>query len=48
MLAHAAFQPVVYWKMIYGVLYPILWVGIMVYFGQRAFRRFIIEGVKVK
>lgn len=48
LLTQAAFRPMVYWQMIYGVLYPMLWVGVMVYFGQRAFRRFIIAGAGAK
>jgi fluoroquinolone transport system permease protein len=48
LLAQAAFQPMAYWQMIYGVLYSMLWVGLMVYFGQRAFRRFIIVGAGAK
>jgi fluoroquinolone transport system permease protein len=48
LLAQAAFQPIVYWQLIYGVLYPMLWVSVMVYFGHRAFRRFIIAGAGVK
>jgi fluoroquinolone transport system permease protein len=48
LLVQAAFQPIAYWQMIYGVLYPMLWVGLMVYFGQRAFRRFIIAGAGAK
>jgi fluoroquinolone transport system permease protein len=47
-LAQGAFQPMEYRQMIYGVLYPTLWVGVMVYFGQHAFRRFIITGAGVK
>jgi fluoroquinolone transport system permease protein len=48
LLAQAAFQPVGYWQMVYGILYPTIWIGVMVYFGQRAFRRFIITGAGVK
>jgi fluoroquinolone transport system permease protein len=48
LLAQAAFQPMAYWQMIYGVFYSMLWVGLMVYFGQYAFRRFIIGGAGAK
>jgi fluoroquinolone transport system permease protein len=43
-LAQAAFQPVVYWQVIYGVIYSALWIGLMAYYSQRVFRRYIIAG----
>jgi fluoroquinolone transport system permease protein len=44
LLAQAAFQPVAYWQVIYGVLYSALWVGLLAHFSRRAFQRFIIAG----
>jgi fluoroquinolone transport system permease protein len=46
-LAQAAFQPVAYWQVTYGVLYLALWIGLMAYFGQRVFRRYLIAGAGV-
>jgi fluoroquinolone transport system permease protein len=48
LLALAAFHPVASWQIVYGVLYPTLWIGLLVYLALRAFRRFIIAGAGVR
>jgi fluoroquinolone transport system permease protein len=48
LLALAAFHPVASWQIVYGVLYPTLWIGLLVYLALRAFRRFIIAGAEVR
>lgn len=42
LLLAAAFQPIEIWQGIYGLLYSFLWIGILFYFSQRAFYRFVI------
>jgi len=48
LLMKAAFQPVALWQLGYGVLYLILWIGLVYVWSQRAFYRFVIlkEGVR--
>jgi fluoroquinolone transport system permease protein len=48
LLAEAAFQPVAWWQLIYGVIYSVFWIGVMAYFGRRRFGRFIIARAGVK
>ncbi len=47
-LLKGAFQPIELWQAAYGVLYSILWIGILFTLAQRAFDRFIIlkQGVR--
>jgi fluoroquinolone transport system permease protein len=49
-LMQAAFDPLPFWQIIYGIAYSLLWAGIAYYFTQRAFHRFVIakEGVRKK
>ena len=48
LLAQAAFRPVADWKIVYGILYPLLWISIMGALSGRAFRRFITAGAGMK
>ena len=43
-----AFQPLELWELAYGLLYSIVWIGILFNFAHRAFYRFIIlkQGVR--
>ena len=43
-----AFQPLALWELAYGVLYSLVWIGILFNIARRAFYRFIIlkQGVK--
>ncbi len=43
-LLKGAFQVIELWQAAYGVLYSILWIGILFSLAQRAFERFIILG----
>lgn len=47
-LMQAAFEPVPGWQILYGVLYSLLWIGVVFHFTRRAFYRFVIakEGVR--
>ena len=42
MLLKAAFLPVQAWEAVYGILYSALWIGLMMNWSRRAFRRFVI------
>jgi fluoroquinolone transport system permease protein len=48
LLLKAAFEPVQYWQMIYGVLYAGLWVALVYLWSKRSFYQFIVrkEGVR--
>ncbi len=41
----AAFQPVEFWRIMYGLLYAGLWIGLVYLFARRALRRFVIAEV---
>lgn len=41
-LMQAAFEAVETWQVVYGVLYAILWIGLMYRFSQHAFLHFIV------
>ncbi|MEE8586126.1 MAG: ABC transporter permease [Acidobacteriota bacterium] len=41
-LLKAAFLPVQAWEAVYGILYSALWIGLMMHWSRRAFRRFVI------
>jgi fluoroquinolone transport system permease protein len=43
LLLRAAFKPVAAWQLVYGVLYGVLWIGLMYLASRRAFDRFVIE-----
>jgi len=45
----AAFDPLPAWKMIYGLLYSLAWIGLAYFFSQRAFYKFVIrkEGTRI-
>ena len=47
-LMQNAFDPQPAWKIIYGILYSLVWVGLGYFFSQRAFYRFVIrkEGIR--
>lgn len=47
-LMQAAFEPLPAWQMVYGVLYSLLWVGIVYALSQRAFHRFVIAKAGVR
>ena len=42
LLTQAAFESIAWWQWFYSVLYPILWIGMLLVFSQRAFERFVI------
>jgi len=42
-LMQAAFEPVPFWQIVYGILYAALWVGVAFYGSQRAFMRFVVR-----
>ena len=44
----AAFEPIEPWKWVYGLLYSTFWIGLIFFWSQRTFHRFIIakEGVR--
>jgi len=44
LLAQSAFQPVARWQAVYGVMYSVLWIGLLAHFSRRAFVRFIVAG----
>ena len=48
LLLRAAFEPLATWKIIYAVLYGILWIAIVYVWSKRVFYRFVIlkEGVR--
>lgn len=48
LLARAAFQPVVYWQWVYGVVYSALWIGLLAYISRRTFKRFMSAAAGVK
>ena len=41
----AAFQPVEFWRIMYGLLYAGLWIGLVYLFARPALRRFVIAEV---
>jgi fluoroquinolone transport system permease protein len=41
----AAFQPVEFWRIMYGLLYAGLWIGLVYLLARRALRRFVIAEV---
>jgi fluoroquinolone transport system permease protein len=47
-LMQAAFEPLPAWKILYGLTYSLVWIGIAYFFSQRSFYRFVIqkEGTK--
>jgi fluoroquinolone transport system permease protein len=47
-LMQAAFEPLPAWQIVYGVLYSLLWVGIVYALSQRAFHRFVIAKAGVR
>lgn len=47
-LMQAAFEPLPEWQIVYGVLYSLLWVGIVYALSQRAFHRFVIAKAGVR
>lgn len=48
-MMQAAFDPLPAWKMIYGILYSLAWIGLAYFFSQRAFYKFVIrkEGTRI-
>jgi fluoroquinolone transport system permease protein len=42
LLLKGAFQPIAAWQMVYGVLYAVLWIGLLFKASQHIFYRFII------
>ncbi len=48
LLMRAAFAPIPAWQLVYGVIYPGIWIAVLYPLARRAFQRFIIrrEGVK--
>ncbi len=42
LLAQAGFQPTAQWQVIYGMLYSALWIGLLAYLSDRAFKRFVV------
>lgn len=48
LLLTAGFQTIPAWQIIYGIIYGIIWIGILYTLSQRAFYRFVIlkQGVK--
>jgi fluoroquinolone transport system permease protein len=42
LLLKGAFQPIAAWQMVYGVLYAVLWIGLLFKVSQHIFYRFII------
>ncbi|MDQ5853272.1 MAG: hypothetical protein M3380_14620 [Chloroflexota bacterium] len=45
LVIQAAFQPVEFWRIRYGLLYAGLWIGLVYRFARRALRRFVIAEV---
>ncbi|WP_298482472.1 ABC transporter permease [uncultured Chloroflexus sp.] len=47
-LIQAAFRSVPVWQIVYGIVYAILWMGIIMWLSLRAFHRFVVtkEGVR--
>lgn len=42
LLMKAAFQTVLVWEQVYGMVYPLLWIAVLFEWSRRAFYRFII------
>ncbi len=42
LLLKGAFEPIMAWQAVYGVVYAVLWAGLMFNYSQRIFYRFII------
>ena len=47
-LLKAVFQPIESWQLLYGLLYPLVWIALAYQLSKRAFHRFVItkQGVK--
>jgi fluoroquinolone transport system permease protein len=42
-LMQSAFDPQPAWKILYGILYSLAWIGLGYFFSQQAFYRFVIR-----
>jgi fluoroquinolone transport system permease protein len=49
-LLQSAFASVPAWQVVYGIVYSILWTGILLWLSLRTFHRFVVtkEGVRKK